>query len=63
VEDRFQIRDVLLEVSAADDGSKVTQTTTAEFKRKPGMATRWAYPRLARRTFKDQFQHLVQQFG
>jgi hypothetical protein len=62
VEDRFQIRDVLLGVSPDDGGSKVTQTTTAEFKRPPGIA-RWVYPRLARRTFKDQFQHLIEHFG
>lgn len=57
VEDRFQVRDIRLEVSPDGDGSRVQQTTTASFKMKPGLA-RWLYPRLARRTFKDQFQRL-----
>jgi hypothetical protein len=57
VEDRFQIRDVKVEVSPEDDGSLVEQTTTAIFKRKPGVA-KWLYPILARRTFKDQFRRL-----
>lgn len=61
VEDRFQVRDVVLRVEPVGDGSKVSQTTTAAFKRKPGLA-RWLYPLLARRTFKDQFQHLAEQF-
>lgn len=62
VEDRFQIRDVLLEVEPDGDGSKVVQTTTAAFKRKPGVA-RWAYPMLARQTFKKQFQRLADRFS
>lgn len=62
VEDRFQIRDVVLRVEPGLDGSKVTQTTTAAFKRKPGLA-RWLYPLLARRTFKDQFGHLGERFA
>lgn len=61
VEDRFQIRDVVLEAEPDAGGSKVTQTTTAAFKRKPGLA-RWLYPILARRTFKEQFQHLSDRF-
>ena len=61
VEDRFQIRDVLLRVEPDEGGSKVTQITTAAFKRKPGLA-RWLYPMLARRTFKDQFRHLSDRF-
>jgi hypothetical protein len=61
VEDRFQVRDVLLRVEPDEDGSKVTQVTTAAFKRKPGLA-RWLYPMLARRTFKDQFRHLADRF-
>ncbi|HUG07516.1 MAG TPA: SRPBCC family protein [Acidimicrobiia bacterium] len=61
VEDRFQVRDVLLEVARDGDGTKVTQTTTAIFKRKPGLA-KWFYPRLARRTFRDQFQELAGRF-
>lgn len=62
VEDRFQIRDVLLEVEPDGDGSKVIQTTTAAFKRKPGVA-RWVYPMLARQTFKKQFQRLADRFS
>lgn len=63
VEDRFQIRDVLLEVTPDHEGSMVSQTTTAMFKRTPGLLTRLAYPMLARRTFKDQFAQLAAQFG
>lgn len=63
VEDRFQVRDVLVEVSPDGDGSLVTQTTTAMFKRAPGLLTRWGYPLLAKRTFKDQFGRLAEHFG
>lgn len=63
VEDRFQVRDVVLEVDAEGDGSIVTQTTTATFKRKPGLLTKWGYPVLARRTFKDQFGRLAEHFS
>jgi hypothetical protein len=62
VEDRFQVRDVLLSVEADGEGCTVTQTTGAAFKRKPGLA-RWLYPRLARRTFKDQFRRLAGHFS
>jgi hypothetical protein len=62
VEDRFQVRDVLLRVEPDEGGSKVTQITTAAFKRKPGLA-RWLYPLLARRTLKDQFRRLAEQFA
>jgi len=62
VEDRFQVRDVLLEVEPEANGSKVIQTTTAAFKRKPGLA-RLAYPMLARQTFKKQFQGLADRFS
>ncbi|HUG32263.1 MAG TPA: SRPBCC family protein [Acidimicrobiia bacterium] len=62
VEDRFQVRDVLLRVEPNGHGSVVTQTTTAAFKRKPGLARWWLYPMLARRTFKDQFRHLAERF-
>lgn len=61
VEDRFQIRDVLVTVSPDDGGSLATQTTTAYFKRKPG-AVKWFYPLLAKRTFKDQFKRLADHF-
>ena len=62
VEDRFQVRDVLLSIEADGGGCTVAQTTRAAFKRKPGLA-RWLYPRLARRTFKDQFRRLAGHFS
>jgi len=62
VEDRFQVRDVLLSVEADGEGCKVTQTTVAGFRRKPGLA-RWLYPKLARRTFRDQFRRLASRFS
>ena len=49
-------------VTPADGGSEITQTTTAMFKRKPGIA-KWLYPMLARRTFKDQFGRLAEHFA
>lgn len=62
VEDRFQIREIRLKV--ADEGGQavVRQTTSAMFKKKPGM-TKWLYPFLARRVFKDQFTHLARHFS
>jgi hypothetical protein len=57
-EDRFQTRVIRLEVSGEDDRSVITQTTSAVFKRKPGLA-RWLYPRLARKGFRQQFDRLV----
>jgi hypothetical protein len=62
VEDRFQIRDVHLMVDPDGNGSRVTQTTTAVFKRPPGIA-KWLYPMLARRTFRDQFDRLAEHFS
>lgn len=62
VEDRFQVREIRLEVSAADRGSNVSQTTKAAFKRAPGI-TKWFYPMLARRTFRDQFKELAAHFS
>jgi hypothetical protein len=62
VDDRFQSRHVRLGVEPVEGGSKVTQRTTATFKRKPGIA-RWAYPFLARRTFRKQFTELAGVFG
>jgi len=62
VEDRFQMRHVVLRVEPADGGSTVTQETTATFKRKPGLA-KWLYPMLARRTFRDQFASLAERFS
>lgn len=62
VDDRFQTREVNLRVDPDGEGSKVTQTTTATFKRKPGVA-KWVYPMLAKRTFKDQFARLAAHFS
>lgn len=62
VEDRFQTREVSLRVTPDGEGSKVTQTTAATFKRKPGIA-KWVYPMLAKRTFKDQFSRLAAHFA
>jgi len=62
VEDKFQVRDVQVSVTGTDSGSEVTQTTSAAFKRKPGVA-KWLYPTLAKRTFRDQFQHLSEHFA
>ena len=61
VEDRFQTRRITLEVTPSEGGCRVTQTTEASFKRKPGMA-KWVYPGLAKRTFQEQFSHLVEHF-
>jgi hypothetical protein len=61
VVDRFQERDINLEVMPEGEGSRVRQTTLAAFHRPPGI-TRWLYPILAKRTFRDQFRHLVETF-
>ena len=62
VDDRFQTRQISLSVEPLGDGSRVTQTTKASFKRKPGIA-KLLYPTLAKRTFRDQFAHLVEHFA
>ena len=62
VDDRFQTRHVTLAVTPAKEGSRVTQQTTATFKRKSGLA-QWLYPFLARRTFRDQFAELAEVLG
>lgn len=62
VVDRFQERQVELEVIPEGDGSRVRQTTLAGFHRPPGLA-RWFYPMLAKRTFKDQFDRLAARFA
>jgi len=59
--DRFQTREIELRVEPDDAGSKVTQMTRATFRNPPGLA-RFAYPFLARRTFRDQFRHLIAHF-
>ncbi|MGD2044361.1 MAG: SRPBCC family protein, partial [Acidimicrobiia bacterium] len=61
VVDRFQEREIQLEVVPEGEGSRVRQTTVAAFHRPPGLA-RWAYPMLAKRTFKDQFERLAEVF-
>jgi hypothetical protein len=61
VDDRFQTRHVRLSVEPVEGGSKVSQQTTATFKRKPGLA-RWVYPFVARRTFRKQFEELAKRF-
>jgi hypothetical protein len=62
VTDKFQDRTIRLIVEPDGVGAKITQITEASFKRPPGLA-RWAYPFLARRIFKEQFQQLVVYFG
>lgn len=61
VEDRFQNREIRLEVSGEGASSLLTQTTSASFKRRPGIS-RWLYPRLARKGFKEQFDRLAEHF-
>lgn len=61
VEDRFQTRSISMVVEPHGEGSKVTQTTTATFKRDPGL-TGWLYPMLAKRTFRSQFDALKEVF-
>ena len=58
VDDRLQERVITITVTPTTGGSMVTQTTRASFKRSPGM-TRWVYPVLARRIFKDQLSRLA----
>ncbi|MGA7228384.1 MAG: SRPBCC family protein [Acidimicrobiia bacterium] len=57
VSDRFQDREIVLTITPDGDGSRVSQVTTARFKKPPGLA-RWVYPLMARRTFKAQFDQL-----
>jgi len=59
--DKFQTREINLMVEPDADGSKVTQVTKATFHRSPGLA-RFVYPRLARRIFGEQFEHLAAHF-
>ncbi len=62
VTDRFQERTITMGVEPLDRGCRVTQTTEASFRRKPG-AARYLYPLLARRTLKDQLRHLRAHFA
>jgi hypothetical protein len=59
--DKFQTREINLMVEPDAAGSKVTQVTKATFHRSPGLA-RFVYPRLARRIFGEQFEHLASHF-
>ncbi len=61
VTDKFQDRSIRLTVEPDGVGSKITQVTEASFRRPPGLA-KWAYPLLARRTFKGQFEQLAAYF-
>ncbi len=61
VTDKFQDRSIRLTVEPDGAGSKITQITEASFQRPPGLA-KWAYPLLARRTFKGQFEQLAAYF-
>jgi hypothetical protein len=56
--DRFQEREISLDVQPEGQGSRITQVTRAAFRRPPGLA-RWVYPRLARRVFTRQFRALA----
>jgi hypothetical protein len=60
--DKFQSRRISLSVSPEGSGSRISQVTTAQFHRPPGMA-RWVYPWLARRTFRTQFANLAAVFA
>jgi len=55
--DRFQKREISLEVQPDGKGSRITQVTRATFLRPPG-TTKWLYPLLARRIFRNQFRDL-----
>jgi hypothetical protein len=59
--DKFQDRNIRLIVEPDSAGSKITQITEASFQRPPGLA-KWAYPLLARRIFKEQFEQLEAYF-
>ena len=61
VTDKFQERTITCVVEPDADGTRVTQTTEAAFRRSPGVA-RWLYPIMARRTLKDQLRHLRDHF-
>ena len=61
VSDRFQERQIEVQVRPSKDGTRITQTTRASFKKPPGLAG-FAYPFLARRVLKDQFRQLAGYF-
>jgi len=59
--DRLQTREISLTVEPDGDGTRITQVTKPIFRRRPGLV-RWLYPRLARRTFANQFEKLAEHF-
>ncbi len=61
VDDKYQTRRITVSVEPHPDGSKITQTTEATFKRDPGW-TGLLYPMLAKRTFRSQFDALKDVF-
>lgn len=63
VEDSFQIRDITLSVEPYGERTKIRQETLATFKKDPGLVTRWLYPLLARKTFRDQFGRLAKHYA
>jgi hypothetical protein len=62
VSDRFQERIISCTVEPTADGSRVTQTTRASFRGSPGVA-RYLYPLMAKRTLRDQLDHLRGHFS
>ena len=62
VNDKFQSRRITLSAEPHASGCRVTQVTQAAFHRPPGIA-RWAYPVLARRILKSQFEGLADHFS
>ena len=60
--DKFQERQITMTVAPDGDGTRITQTTNASFHKSPGLAG-YAYPLLARRTFKRQFKALRKHFA
>jgi uncharacterized protein YndB with AHSA1/START domain len=59
--DRFQDRQITIDVEPEGQGSRITQVTRPAFRRPPGLA-RWVYPFLARRVFTRQFRDLAAHF-
>ncbi len=62
VTDRYQERIITCTVEPSDDGSQVTQTTRARFHGSPRLA-KYLYPVLAKRTLRDQLDHLRAHFA
>lgn len=58
VKDRFQERTITIRVESNGDNTIIRQETSASFLKPPGI-TKWLYPFMARRIFKDQFKHLA----